>query len=146
MRPLVILSELSPKPRRETSLAFFFSARETFAASPSGWNDRGWGDSSLEWSSGALWEFLRQRWPGAMERATHLSHGLMHTRWHTLPVLCAAQCENAAKGLDTAELKTGLWTEKRNVAWCLMELLLFLLETSSKPQENWSKVQSSTLN
>lgn len=146
MRPLVILSELSPKPRRETSLAFFFPARETFAASPSGRNDRGCGDSSPERSSGALWEFSRQRGPGAMERATHLSHGLMHTRWHTLPMLCAALCENAAKGLDTAELKTGLWTEETNVAWCLMERLLFLLETSRKPEENWSKVQSSTFN
>lgn len=79
MRPLVILSELSPKPRWETSLAFF-PARETFAASPSGWNDKGWGDSSQEWNSEALWEFSRQRGPEAMERATHLSHGLMHTR------------------------------------------------------------------
>ncbi|GAA6090690.1 uncharacterized [Tachysurus ichikawai] len=80
MRPLVILSELSPKPRWETLLAFFFHARETFAASPSGWNDRGCGDSSHEWNGGALWEFSRQRGPGAMECATHLSHGLMHTR------------------------------------------------------------------
>lgn len=93
MRPLVILSELSPKPRRETSLAFFFSCKRNVCCLSEWpeWQRMRWFISGAEqWSTVGILETERAGGYGARHplvswadahALTHTSHALRCSVW-----------------------------------------------------------------
>lgn len=85
MRPLVILSELSPKPHRETSLALFFPSCKRNVCCLSEWLEwqrMGWFISVVEqWSTVGILKTERARGYGARHPLVSWAdaHALTHT-------------------------------------------------------------------